>query len=385
MASITGLSTTRTPANTAPKNQRGVIVSAPAAGKKPIDPASAFGSGGKGALIPNTSEIILGIDVLWFDFLVNFPITGVIEKIYVDKDTGLIYQWDGATYVELSQGSSGGSGGVFAYANLASFPLSGDTNTIYITIDTDSIYYWTGSAYVELSQDTGYSDATIDSMLSTKADLVGGLVPSAQLPSYVDDVLEYANLASFPVTGSTGKIYVSIATGLIYRWSGSAYVEISPTVIPTASDIDFTPTGTISSNKVQTAIAELDSEKTTSAAVATQLLTPTITIAVETVTAASISGTYNYAINSGSIARLTLSANATIGLTSPTGLVSGTGVCVTLFVNPATFTASWAADFDWGSAGAPTLTASKWNRIVASKVYGDTKWQVSAAGLGFSL
>jgi hypothetical protein len=55
-----------------------------------------------------------------------------------------------------------------------------------------------------------------------------GLVPSTQLPSYVDDVLEYTNLAGFPGTGETGKIYVALDTGKIYRWSGSAYVEISP-------------------------------------------------------------------------------------------------------------------------------------------------------------
>jgi hypothetical protein len=55
----------------------------------------------------------------------------------------------------------------------------------------------------------------------------GGKVPSAQLPSYVDDVLEYANLAAFPGTGETGKIYVATDTNLSYRWSGSAYVLIS--------------------------------------------------------------------------------------------------------------------------------------------------------------
>ena len=66
--------------------------------------------------------------------------------------------------------------------------------------------------------------------LSTKADLVNGLVPSSQLPSYVDDVLEYANLAAFPATGETGKIYVAQDSNKIYRWSGSAYIEVSPTV-----------------------------------------------------------------------------------------------------------------------------------------------------------
>ena len=54
-----------------------------------------------------------------------------------------------------------------------------------------------------------------------------GQVPSTQLPSYVDDVLEYANLAAFPVTGEAGKIYVTADTNKTYRWSGSAYVEIS--------------------------------------------------------------------------------------------------------------------------------------------------------------
>lgn len=54
-----------------------------------------------------------------------------------------------------------------------------------------------------------------------------GKVPSSQLPSYVDDVLEYANRSSFPATGESGKIYTDLATNLIYRWSGSGYVEIS--------------------------------------------------------------------------------------------------------------------------------------------------------------
>lgn len=55
----------------------------------------------------------------------------------------------------------------------------------------------------------------------------GAKVPAAQLPSYVDDVLEFANLAGFPATGETAKIYVALDTNKVYRWSGSAYVEIS--------------------------------------------------------------------------------------------------------------------------------------------------------------
>ena len=56
----------------------------------------------------------------------------------------------------------------------------------------------------------------------------GGLVPAALLPGFVDDVLEFAAIANFPVTGETGKIYISLATNKQYRWSGSQYTEISP-------------------------------------------------------------------------------------------------------------------------------------------------------------
>ena len=58
----------------------------------------------------------------------------------------------------------------------------------------------------------------------------GGLIPASQLPSYVDDVLEYPNLASFPNPGVQGKIYVDVSVTKIYRWSGSTYIEITPTV-----------------------------------------------------------------------------------------------------------------------------------------------------------
>jgi hypothetical protein len=56
----------------------------------------------------------------------------------------------------------------------------------------------------------------------------GGKVAAAQLPSYVDDVIEAANFAALPGSGETSKIYVTLDTNKTYRWSGSAYVEISP-------------------------------------------------------------------------------------------------------------------------------------------------------------
>lgn len=54
-----------------------------------------------------------------------------------------------------------------------------------------------------------------------------GKVPAAQLPSYVDDVLEFSTKAQFPQIGETGKIYVAKDTNLTYRWTGTQYLEIS--------------------------------------------------------------------------------------------------------------------------------------------------------------
>ena len=79
-----------------------------------------------------------------------------------------------------------------------------------------------GAIAGELSDQTDLQNA-----LDLKADLVGGKVPSSQLPSYVDDVVEVANYAALPSTGQTGKIYITIDTNKVYRWSGSAYIEIA--------------------------------------------------------------------------------------------------------------------------------------------------------------
>lgn len=81
----------------------------------------------------------------------------------------------------------------------------------------------------------------LQAALDEKADLdSGGKVPASQLPSYVDDVLEVANAAALPATGETGKIYVTLDNGKVFRWSGSVYVEISAA----PGSTDFVPEGT---------------------------------------------------------------------------------------------------------------------------------------------
>ena len=140
------------------------------------------------------------------------------------------------------------------------------------------------SIAITASQVTDFSAAADARISAQKAQPSGlatldatGKVPAAQLPSFVDDVLEYADLASFPVTGENGVIYVAIDSNKTYRWSGSTYIEISPSAVTSvfgrsgvvaaqsgdysAAQVSNTPAGSLSSLTVQAAINELDSEK----------------------------------------------------------------------------------------------------------------------------
>ena len=92
-----------------------------------------------------------------------------------------------------------------------------------------------------------YKKAETDEKLVKKADLVDGVVPSNQLPSYVDDVLEFENRQSFPTNGEKGKIYISINDDSQWRWTGTSYKEMvsspwSTDAVPEGSqNLYFTP------------------------------------------------------------------------------------------------------------------------------------------------
>ena len=139
------------------------------------------------------------------------------------------------------------------------------------TDDDNYIYYGNGTLLVEGVDYTVYDITTIELVVKTNpydvimqlntqvlndmltaesilfVDRIGaangvagldgnGLVPSTQLPSYVDDVLEVANYASLPTTGEIGKIYIVIADETSggntssYRWVGTVYAMVSNTL-----------------------------------------------------------------------------------------------------------------------------------------------------------
>lgn len=84
--------------------------------------------------------------------------------------------------------------------------------------------------------------------MPNKADLVNGVVPISQLPSYMDDVLEFVSLGVMPVTGEKGKIYITTDDNKQYRWSGSAYINITQSEQDTLQSV--TNRGNITTNDI---------------------------------------------------------------------------------------------------------------------------------------
>lgn len=83
-------------------------------------------------------------------------------------------------------------------------------------------------AWAKAASKPSYNFSELGGTLS--ASKISGTISSSNLPSYVDDVLEYDSLSKFPTTGEAGKIYTAKDTNKIYRWSGTAYVVISETI-----------------------------------------------------------------------------------------------------------------------------------------------------------
>lgn len=145
--------------------------------------------------------------------------------------------WVSSESIELVAGKSLLIDGVeYVSSRLFSYPGSGLPGRILTTLGSSLAWLPAPTApvtsvngrvgEVDLSEDY-YSKAEIDSELSNFAELDGsGKIHSANLPSYVDDVLEYADHSSLPGTGESGKIYFTLDNGKQYRWGGSSYLEI---------------------------------------------------------------------------------------------------------------------------------------------------------------
>lgn len=165
------------------------------------------------------------------------PTTSGNKHIPSGGSSGKILGWsaDGtAAWVDPASG-----GGSVDTVYIGSTEYAPDANgkvtlpTYPTTLPASDVYSW-----AKASTKPSYTASEVGAIATTAKGANNGVaeldssgkVPSSQLPSYVDDVLEYSAKASFPATGETGKIYVDTSTNLTYRWSGSAYTEISPSL-----------------------------------------------------------------------------------------------------------------------------------------------------------
>jgi hypothetical protein len=125
---------------------------------------------------------------------VNLPSGGTEDgELRYSVDSQKLYIDDGIQNVEIG-------------GNLFNFPISTATQTA-LNLKEDKANKGIPNGYASLAGD--------------------GKVPSTQLPSYVDDVIEVANYAALPTVGQTGVIYITLDNNNVYRWSGSVYVQIS--------------------------------------------------------------------------------------------------------------------------------------------------------------
>jgi len=190
-----------------------------------------------------------------------FPATGEAGNLYIALDTGKAYRWTTGGYVEVSAApvtSVAGRTGAISLTSSdvglgnvnntsdASKPVStaqaaADSAVASAAANDATTKADAAKAYaIQRANHTGTQAISTVSGLQTALDSKqgsgsyatldgGGKVPATLLPSYVDDVIEAASLSylNANVTGETGKIYVTLDNNKTFRWSGSAYVEIS--------------------------------------------------------------------------------------------------------------------------------------------------------------
>ena len=157
----------------------------------------------------------------------DFYINTITYQIFGPKTTGI---WgSGTALIGTSIAPGGSTGQVLVKTSNADYDtgwqnnsfasLSGqpgdNTNMATALAAKQNTLGYTPENTAHKNQANGY--AGLDST---------GKLTSAQLPGYVDDILEFANYASLPATGETGKIYITLDTNNEYRWSGSTYIQL---------------------------------------------------------------------------------------------------------------------------------------------------------------
>ena len=220
--------------------------------------------------------------------------------------------------VAYTSGSFDGSSNVTGTATLASVGTAGT----YTKVTTD--------AKGRVTSGTTLSATDIPNIDASK--ITSGIIDTSRLPSYVDDVIEGANLAAFPVTGETGKIYVALDTNKTYRWSGSAYVYITSGAVDSVAG----KTGVVTLVKADVGLNNVDNTADSTKSVASAAVLTT----ARTINGTSFDG----------------SANITVTAANPNALTIGTGLSGTSYTGSSAVTIAIDSTTVATLTGAQTLT-----------------------------
>lgn len=158
-------------------------------------------------------------------------------------------------------GDATGSGATSVALTLANSGVTAGTYT-KVTVDAKG----------RATSGTTLSASDIPSLDASK--ITSGVIDAARLPSYVDDVLEFANLAGFPATGETGKIYVALDTNKAYRWSGTVYVYITSGAVDSVAG----KTGVVTLNNADVGLGNVENKS--SATIRGELTSANVTTAL---------------------------------------------------------------------------------------------------------
>ena len=146
------------------------------------------------------------------------PVQNKVIKSALDGKSNTGHTHDDRYYTEseinTKLNAKANSSHTHTKAQITDFPTSMPASDVY--------------AWAKAASKPSYTIGEVSGNLP--ASRISGTIAAANLPSYVDDVLEYASLSKFPTKGESGKIYTALDTNKIYRWSGSEYVVISETI-----------------------------------------------------------------------------------------------------------------------------------------------------------
>lgn len=198
-------------------------------------------------------------------------ITGERGKMYVSLDTEVTYRWTGVKFERLDKeadeiiwGYRNSTDGLFYEDNLFTTAITGEAEKQYVALNEGLTYLYDGTDFVRLDKET----IQISIMPTASADNVGEIyqyigattatyingyfykcvedsttTPSTYSWENVDvqtgggvvegyyndtDGLFYEdNAYTIAITGESGIEYISVDTNYVYRWDGTAFININ--------------------------------------------------------------------------------------------------------------------------------------------------------------